>query len=172
MSRTPDAELNRTTAPVRRRRTMKRMLPLAMLMAAATLLASDPAVGTWKLNLAKSKFSPGPPPKSVTTTISEDDGWLVSKAEGVDSEGKPINVENRVKKDGKEYPYQSPWGKGTVVVKGTDPNHWTQVVKLEGGNTIATKIAISKDGKTRTSTSTGTNAKGEKVNSVAVSERQ
>jgi hypothetical protein len=42
---------------------MKRMLPLAMLMAAGALLASDPNVGTWKLNVAKSKFSPGPGPQ-------------------------------------------------------------------------------------------------------------
>jgi hypothetical protein len=35
---------------------------------AGTMLAqpTDPQVGTWKLNLAKSKYSPGPAPKSAT----------------------------------------------------------------------------------------------------------
>jgi hypothetical protein len=65
----------------------------------------------------------------------------------VNSEGKPINVENRFKTDGNEYPYESPWGKGTIIIKQTDPYHWTQVVKLEGGNTVTAKVMISKDGK-------------------------
>jgi len=150
---------------------MKRILPLAIFMAGA-LLASDPNLGTWKLNLAKSKFSPGPGPQSVTTTVREGGGWVIAKAEGVNADGKPINVENRFKTDGNEYPYESPWGKGTIVTKQTDPYHWTSVVKLDGGNTITSKGMISKDGKTRTTTATGTNTKGEKVNTVAVAERQ
>ena len=39
---------------------------------AATLVANaqskDPFVGTWTLNVAKSKYSPGPVPKSITST--------------------------------------------------------------------------------------------------------
>src|SRR5205085_3569561 len=57
---------------------MKRILPLAIFMAGA-LLASDPNLGTWKLNLAKSKFSPGPGPQSVTTTVREGGGWVIAK---------------------------------------------------------------------------------------------
>ena len=41
---------------------------LAVLVSAASLLAADAAIGTWKLNPAKSKFSPGPPPQSATVT--------------------------------------------------------------------------------------------------------
>jgi len=151
---------------------MKRMLPLAMFLAAMAFAASNPMLGTWKMNVAKSKFSPGPAPQSVTTTFTEEGGWVVAKAQGVNSDGKPINVENRFKTDGNEYPYESPWGKSTIVIKQTDPYHWTSVVKLDGGNTITSKGMISKDGKTRTVTSTGTNTKGEKVNTVMVSERQ
>ena len=38
---------------------------------AGTVLAQtpDPQVGTWKINLAKSKYSPGPAPTSATTKI-------------------------------------------------------------------------------------------------------
>ncbi|MFL6449443.1 MAG: hypothetical protein ACJ746_17430 [Bryobacteraceae bacterium] len=151
---------------------MKRMVPLAMLMAASALLASDPNLGTWKLNMAQSKFSPGPAPQSVTTTYTEDGGWVVSKSEGLGSDGKPFNVENRLKTDGNEYPYLSPWGKGTIVIQQANPYHWTSVVKLDSGHTLTSKGVISQDGRTRTVTTTGTNAKGEKVNSVTVSERQ
>lgn len=153
---------------------MKRMLmlPLAMFMAAGALQASDPMLGTWTMNVAKSKFSPGPAPQSLTATNTEDGGWVVAKAEGVNSEGKPINVENRFKTDGNEYPYESPWGKGTIVMKRADPYHWTSVVKLDGGNTVTIKGMISKDGKIRTQHATGTNTKGERVNTVTVWERQ
>jgi len=151
---------------------MKRKVLLAMFMGAVALLASDPNLGTWKLNLAKSRFSPGPGPQSVTTTITEDGGWVIAKSEGVNADGKPINVENRFKTDGNEYPYQSPWGKGTIVIKQTDAYHWTSVVKVDGANTITSEGMISEDGKTRTTNSTGKNTKGERVNTVAVSERQ
>ena len=41
-------------------------LVLAMLLVGLGLhAADDPLMGTWKLNLAKSKFQPGPPPKSI-----------------------------------------------------------------------------------------------------------
>jgi hypothetical protein len=29
----------------------------------------DPRIGTWKLNLAKSKYSPGPAPQSLTVKV-------------------------------------------------------------------------------------------------------
>lgn len=76
------------------------------------------------------------------------------------------------KTDGNEYPTQTAWGKGNMVIKKADPYHWTSVVTLEGGNKITSKVVTSKDGKTRTHTSTGTNTKGEKINTVTVWERQ
>jgi hypothetical protein len=97
---------------------------------------------------------------------------MVVKTEGVSTDGKPMVRENRFKTDGNEYPYDGPWGKGTVVVTVTDPYHWTQVVKQDGGNTITTQGVLSKDGKTRTQTTTGTTAKGDKVNTITVYERQ
>jgi hypothetical protein len=148
------------------------MLPLTMFLVAGALLASDPMLGTWKINVAKSKFNPGPAPQSITTTSIEDAGWVVAKTNGVNAEGNPINVENRFKTDGNEYPTQTAWGKGNMVIKKTDPYHWTSVVTLEGGNKITSKVVTPKDGKTRTHTSTGTNMKGEKINTVTVWERQ
>jgi hypothetical protein len=41
---------------------------LALAMGAATM-AADSNVGTWKLNPAKSTYSPGPAPKSQTLKI-------------------------------------------------------------------------------------------------------
>ena len=43
--------------------------------AGVALAQSDPSVGTWKLNLTKSKYSPGPLPKSNTVTIAAVPNW-------------------------------------------------------------------------------------------------
>jgi hypothetical protein len=54
----------------------KAILLLAMCGLADSLLAADPIVGTWKLNLAKSKFAPNQPdiPKSGTEAYREVEG--------------------------------------------------------------------------------------------------
>jgi hypothetical protein len=54
---------------------MKRLFLFATVVALTLTVSgllpaqSNPSIGTWKLNLAKSKYSPGPPPKSQTTKI-------------------------------------------------------------------------------------------------------
>ena len=146
-----------------------------MLVATATvitLMAADPIVGTWKLNLAKSKYNPGPAPKSSTFTYTLDGDWMVSKNETVSAEGKSMSATNRFKLDGKEYPYQTPTGdSGTIVMKTIDAN--TRESNIKAGKQATTvRTAISKDGKTFTRTSKGTDGQGRQVNNVLVFERQ
>jgi hypothetical protein len=68
----------------------------------------------------------------------------------VDSEGKPISRKNRYKRDGKEYPFDGPYGRGKITVKRTDDYRTEAVVKLDGGNTVTVRTVLSPDGKTRT----------------------
>ena len=49
--------------------------------------ASDPRIGTWKLNLAKSKFSPGPPPKALMAKVEPSGQGEKVATEGVNAEG-------------------------------------------------------------------------------------
>ena len=147
-------------------------LAFALSVTALTLIAADPTLGTWKMNVAKSKFNPGPAPKNVTTTYSQEGDWIVLKSTGEDFDGKKIARENRYKRDGKEYPFDGPNGRGKITVKKIDDYHSEAVTKLDAGGTNKTRTAISKDGKTRTQTVTGVNAKGEKVNNTVVFELQ
>jgi hypothetical protein len=147
-------------------------LVLSLSLGALTLAAADPIIGTWKMNVAKSKISPGPAPKSVTSTYTMDGDWVVLKTTGVDSDGKPIARNNRVKWDGKQYPYDGPNGRGQIAVTKIDDHTTQSVTTLDGGGKITTRTVISQDGKTRTQTSTGVNSKGQKVNSVAVFDRE
>ena len=150
-----------------------RCILIGAIAASVTLTAADVISGTWKLNTAKSKYSPGPAPKNTTVTISMDGDWVVSKAQGVDSDGKPFTSSNRYKFDGKEYPYKTTLVDGTISIKRIDDFQSEAAIKGKGGKGSTTsKAVISKDGKTRTLTTMGTNAEGKPVNNVVVYDRQ
>src|SRR5579872_3503323 len=77
---------------------------LGMLALGMTLWAADPAVGTWKLNTAKSKYTPGPVPKSAIVTYEETADGIKRTGESVDADGKATSFTYTAKYDGKDYP--------------------------------------------------------------------
>jgi hypothetical protein len=151
--------------------TIVRRILVGVLAASLTLSAADMLSGTWKLNTAKSKYSPGPAPQSLTVTYSMDGDWVVAKSEGVSSEGKATSYTNRYKFDGKEYPYKTLIVEGMISLKRIDDMHTEAVIKGGKGQTTSHAV-ISKDGKTRTLTTTGTNAEGKPMKNVAVYDKQ
>jgi hypothetical protein len=77
-------------------------LPMVVLAAGSLLLAQDnPFVGTWKLNVAKSKYNPGPAPQSQTRKWDASGMVMV---DGVNAAGKSVSYGYTVNGDGKEYP--------------------------------------------------------------------
>jgi hypothetical protein len=145
---------------------------LTLAAAAFVLSAADPLLGTWKMNVAKSKFNPGPPPKGGTVVYSQEGDWIVLKNDGIDPQGKPFSRTNRYKLDGKEYPFEGLQGaKGTIAVKRIDEHHTEATFKSATG-VITIRTAISKDGKVRTQTSSGINGEGKKTNNTVVYEKQ
>ena len=134
--------------------------------------AADNQAGTWKLNVAKSKYSPGPPPKESTLTVEAIPDGLKITIHGTDAEGKPVHMEFSPKYDGKDYPVTGMPGTDTISMKKID-DHTIEAVSKKGGKPlVTTKTVVTKDGKTRTTTQTGTNAKGEKVNNTIVYDKQ
>jgi len=146
-------------------------LVICIVAATFALSGADMLTGTWKLNVAKSKYSPGPAPKSVTITYTMDGDWVVLKDQTVDSTGKANTYDNRYKFDGKPYPFKNALADGNISIKRIDDFHAEGVIKGGKANTTV-KAVISRDGKTRTLTTTGTNAEGKPVNNVAVYEKQ
>jgi hypothetical protein len=147
---------------------------ILMLALASAAMAADPFVGTWKLNVAKSKYSPGPPPKSATVKIEAQDNGLKIVANGVNAEGKPTHIETAFKYDGKDYPYTPTGGPSdlTVAVKRIDAN--TQELTLKQGGKVMQTVreVVSKDGKTQTRTIKGKNAQGQEVSNTIVFDKQ
>ena len=144
-------------------------------VACATVHAQgNPLVGTWKLNVAKSKFDPGPGPKSLTRTVAAQGDGVKYTFEGVSADGKSLSYGFSVTFDGKDNPIDGsmPSGADTISAKRTDPHHFVATLK-KGGKVIGTsKVEVSKDGKTATVDSTGTNAAGAKVHDVQVFDKQ
>src|SRR6266487_1333301 len=90
-----------------KRRVRLSVAAVVILALGAVTIAADNNVGTWKLNLTKSKYSPGPAPKSQTLKIEAwgDDGVKYT-ADGVDPDGKPTHAEFQAKYDGKFNPFK------------------------------------------------------------------
>ena len=134
-----------------------------------TALAQGEAInGTWKLNTAKSKYEPGPGPKSQTIVIS-----------GTDAARKIVVDVAPQSGDAAHWEVSGAAGAQLPVV-GTNPNADHYVFKRinattleaqyfrDGKPTIKQTAVVSADGKTLTVTATGTNAQGNSVNNVAV----
>jgi hypothetical protein len=143
----------------------------------------DPMVGTWKLNLEKSKFtSDYPAPKSETILIEQQDGGVKVTADPINFRGKPAHVVYSLMFDGKDYPVtgapqDAEFGFGnasadTVAVKRIDPRT-VSVIRKQDGKVVSTQeIVISKDGKERISNWKAKNAKGEPITWMTIFDRQ
>jgi hypothetical protein len=147
-------------------------LTLVLVSFTFLLAAADLFSGTWKLNTAKSKFNPGPGPKSSIWTYSQDGDWIVLKVTSVTADGTSVDRTNRYKLDGSSYPFDGPLGPSKITVKKIDDHTSEATIRYDAGGTTTTHTVISKDGKTRTQTVTGAGPKGEKLNSVLVYDRQ
>jgi len=133
---------------------------------------SDPAVGTWKLNTAKSKYDPGPMPKSNTVTIASAPNGIHLVAKGVDAAGKPTGIEYTATFDGKEAAVKGAPGYDTTSLKRVDANTTEQTRKKEGKTVQTVTRKVSADGKTMTVTTRGKDENGRTLNTVAVYDKQ
>jgi hypothetical protein len=142
-------------------------------VAAAFAQAPNPHVGSWRLNVAKSTYSPGPAPKSATTKIEAVAGGFKYTVDQVTGDGAVRHWEFTTSYDGKESKItgNNP-DADTVALTRVNPNTTQSTSKLAGKVMTTQTAVVSADGKTRTNTTKGTNAKGQTVNNVAVFERQ
>ncbi len=141
------------------------LIPAALVSQTAT---KNMAVGTWKLNTAKSKYEPGPLPKSATVTIGEDNKIQFSE-ELPDAKSTSWSVVPNT--DGTPAPIVGAGENSTLIERRIDGRHVEHTWKI-GSGTQTGKAVISKDGKTMTYTLTGTNSEGKPVHEVQIWEKQ
>lgn len=158
-----------------RARVCRSLVAVLLVAAGATGMAqeTDPAYGTWKLNLSKSKFSPGPAPKELTLAIEAAGPGRKVTVTGVAGDAKPISWGYSGTLDGKDIRLTGSHPDADVVsLKRIAPNATRSTFKLAGKRTIVSGVSVSSDGKTLTVATTGVNAKGATVKNTQVFEKQ
>ena len=147
-------------------------LTLAVLSAGAVVcLADEPNMGTWKLNEAKSKLSPGSAKNHTVVYEAAGDKVKVT-VDGTDSAGNPTHNEWTGKFDGK---YYAVTGDAT-----SDMRRYTRInsrtlaltAKKGGKVTLTGRIVVSADRRSRTVTTSGTDSQGQKIRVKAVYDKQ
>jgi len=138
---------------------------------AATALAADATMGTWKLNDAKSKFAQGA--AKNTTVMYEAAGDAVKVTiDGLDSKGAATHTEWTGKFDGQDYAVTGDPNSDMRSYTRVNGNLMDFTVKNAGKVDITGRIVVTADGMHRTVTSHSTDAKGKKSTSTAVFDKQ
>jgi hypothetical protein len=142
--------------------------------ASARAQSSEPWVGTWKVNLEKSTYSPGPKPTAAATVkIESSADGIKTTIDGTNPQGQPTHTETIGKFDGKDNPVKgAPAPNTTTAYKRIDARTFEGMGKVDGKPTVTTRVVISADGKTLTATQTGTTPSGDPVKNVIVADKQ
>ena len=144
-----------------------------VLVGSGAAQAADNLLGTWKLNITKSKYNPGPAPKSSTTRwATVPAGGLKITSDGVDAAGKSTHTEIVTMFDGKEAELKGAAAPTTRLYSRIDDHTYEFVTRVNGKVTTTSRGTNSADGKTRTLVTTGTTPDGKPVNNTAVYDRQ
>jgi hypothetical protein len=111
--------------------------------------ADDPILGTWKLNLSKSKYIPGPAPRSQTRVYRRTPDGIFVTIETIDSKGlKQPTIEFEEKYDGKDHPIKGSAIGEALVLKRIN-NYLSEATMKHGGMVVATtRRIITDNGKT------------------------
>jgi hypothetical protein len=134
---------------------------------------SSPLVGTWKLNLTKSTYDPGPPPyKRSTCRIEPWTNGLRITYDMVGLRGGVTHLEWLGNLDGKDYPIQGVDDVLTNAYTQIDERTYAVVVKSDGARAATAKIVVAPDGKTLTSVTTARTAQGLTRTTTTVYDRQ
>jgi hypothetical protein len=134
---------------------------------------SDPFLGNWKMDAAKSKFDPGPAPKSeIRAFEATSDGNTKSTVQTTTASGTAATRIATYKYDGNSYPVQGSANYDSIAVMRVSGSQMKTTL-MRGGKTIGDiSSSVSKDGKVLTMTYTFTTPSGVKEHDVFVYDRQ
>ena len=148
------------------------LLTLAVFFAGVVVYgADDPNMGTWKLNEAKSKFSPGSA-RNQTVVYEAAGGQVKVTVDGIDGNGHPTHNEWTGKFDGKYYAVTGDATSDTRSYRRINSRTLALSAKKADKVVLTGTITVSRNGKTRTVITNGTDAKGKRVHNTAVYDKQ
>ena len=147
------------------------LLLITLLCGASAIWAADPVLGTWTLNLAKSKYVPGPAPRSQTRVYYQDAEGIKVTVVTVDPDGSSSTVLYPANYDAREHPVAGSRDTDGIIMKRVNDRTAESVLKHAGMTMGITRRIVSDDGKTMTITYQG-ESQGEKVNNIGVYEKK
>jgi hypothetical protein len=145
-------------------------------LAAGPLAAQDnPFVGTWKLNLAKSKYVGMPAPKDQTRTVTLNGKTATYSFTGTAADGSAVKYSFDTNYDGKDSAITGvgmPGGADSIALSPITSRHTSAVLKKGGKEVAKAEAMVSKDGKVTTVTTKGTGADGKPLSATSVYDKQ
>jgi hypothetical protein len=140
-------------------RTPIAILFLGALLVSGVATAADPVAGSWQLDVAKSKFSPGPAPKSGTRVYTESADGVTLDAKTVGADGKETSLHTTYKAGGNN-PVSGNPDADTLAAKSVSARTWDFTL-IKNGKTVGTvHRVVSADGKTLTVHNKGKHSDG------------
>ncbi len=150
-------------------------LGFVVALAGSAQAQSNSVLGTWKRNVAKSHYDPGPGPKSDDRVYEawEGDGIKAVYSQ-VQADGTRTSISWSTHYDGKDYKYTGSATTDAISIKRIDPNTIEAILKKDGKTLRTVRSVTSNDGKVLTQTTIGgIGANGQRVNkNVVVFDRQ
>jgi len=128
-------------------------------------------LGKWKVNLAKSSYSPGPPPVSETYTFEAVPGGVISTRVWIGGDGRHLTDRTVLKFDGKWYSLTGHRHADEICTREITDHVVVSTFKRKGQVVLTSTRVISDDGKIITMTFDGLRVDG-KTHTVRVLERQ
>jgi hypothetical protein len=141
------------------------------LIAATVCVAQTAHMGTWKLNEAKSKIPAGANKNHTVVYEAAGDSTKII-VDGTDAAGNAVHNEWTGKFDGKDYPLTGDPTADSRAYRRVGARTLAMTIKKEGKVTVTGRIIVTANGKSRTVTTTGTDAQGKKFTTVAVYDKQ
>jgi len=132
----------------------------------------DPLVGTWVMNAQRSKFNPGPAPRSITVTYEQVPEGLHVVNVTVISDGTSSRSEYTAGWDGKDVPITGAPPVETTSMRQIDALTSERIDKRGGQRVTSYRRQIYADGRTMIVTQKGTDASGSPVDNTIVLEKK
>ena len=150
-------------------------------MVAAVLAAAGPAgaqmdpgwFGSWRLNLERSTYRPGPPPyRRATYRIEPFASGVRVVYEMVRPRGGVTHLEWTGQFDGRDYPVQGVEEYVTYAYQRIDDRTYDVITKVDGRPAATSRAVLAADGQSITTTTAGRDSRGLDVTTITVYERQ
>jgi hypothetical protein len=120
-----------------------------------SMQSTEKWIGTWKMNPAKSKYSPGPPDREWTLQFEKTDAGIKLTSFGINAQGEKRAYTFVSRFDGTEVLWMNNPSMDACAPLKMNDNLYVNIAKKGGKLLQIVRVEVSQDGKTLTVVQTG-----------------